>query len=503
MSIKPIKELTKNIFLLVLAGVGFFLRIFGLGMNYSFWTDENHVALFAEAILARGKPVLENGYRTGAYQGLMYWVSAASAKLWGLNEFGIRFPSVVFGVLTIIAIYLLGKELFNKKTALLAAFFLTFLKIEILMSRQARPYQALQFFFLLSAYFVFKIIDNKDFKIKNLLGFLFSGILACLMHGLGLAALFSGLVFLLLVNFDQNKRWLLPSLLAFLGSCLIFQELVFSYFAQLGQVNNLFYYRVFLAHNYFLFCLLAFLGSFLLIWRRNYRDLFLFAVFLGVQIIIDSFFLKQPFIRYFYPVLPFIILLTSYGLVEIIELVTPVLFSSQGRRFVSFRGIWISLLSAAFILLTFSFRDKFVFWPQQTYSLNEDMQEIPEVDWKKIYGLVAEKKKENPDLVLITNWNDLSLWYLGEGNLNFLLRSEKKEIDALSGAIIINSLGKFEKLLDENRNGIIVLDSWDDRVPAGIREYVHQNLKREYELDRLYPVQPRYWTVWVYSWGLD
>ena len=67
---------------------------------------------------------------------------------------------------------------------------------------------------------------------------------------------------------------------------------------------------------------------------------------------------------------------------------------------------------------------------------------------------------------------------------------------------IINSLDKFMNLLKTHKKGFFVLDSWDNIVPDDIREYCHKNLKRELEVDRLYPVQPRYWTVWVYSWGL-
>mgnify|MGYP001273077504 CR=1 FL=1 len=138
-------NLISSLLLAALLIIGFFYRIYGLNNNYSFWTDENHVAIFVRAILERGKPILLNGHTTGIYQWLQYWLSSISSKIFGLNEFAIRFPSIIFGVLTIWAIYLLGKELFNRNVGLLSAFFITFLKIEILWSRQSRPYQILQF----------------------------------------------------------------------------------------------------------------------------------------------------------------------------------------------------------------------------------------------------------------------------------------------------------------------------------------------------------------------
>jgi len=148
--------------------------------------------------------------------------------------------------------------------------------------------------------------------------------------------------------------------------------------------------------------------------------------------------------------------------------------------------------------------NKFTLFPKKVYSLNEDTQEIPEVDWKKVYSFVEEKLRENPEAILITNWNDLPVWYLGEGNLDYLIRKPGKmklERDPVSLAGYLDSLGEFEKMVKREKKGILVIDSWDDRVPNGIREYVKKNLKKEFEVDRLYPTQPRYWPVEVYSWG--
>jgi len=479
-----------KIILLFLILVGFFYRIYGLTNKYSFWSDESHVAIFARAISETGKPILRNGYHTGAYQWFLYWISAISVKVFGLNEFAARFPSIVFGVLSILVVYLLGKELFNKKVGLLAAFLTTFLKIEILWSRQARPYQVLQFFYLLGAYFIYKLGNNKELEIKNLLGFLISGALAFLTHGLGLVVLFNGLLFLLITSFTKFKKWFLAGLPVFLGGLFLLHQLVLKSFAQIGKANNLFYYRVFFTHNYLLLTILAGIGGLFLLTKKEHRKFLLFVIFLGMQSFIVSFLLGQAFIRYFYIVFPFIILLAIYGLISLAR-IPKQNFLKKGLLF---------LLSMTLILGT---KEKFAFWPQKTYSLNEDMQEVPEVDWKKIYQIVRKRLKVNPKAVLITNWNDLPVWYLGEGELDYLIRKDNRRVDPLSGAKFTNSLDKLKKLIKNEKSGLIVLDSWDDRVPDGVREYCHQNLKRELEVDRLYPIQPRYWTVWVYSWGLD
>ncbi|HUV47109.1 MAG TPA: glycosyltransferase family 39 protein [Candidatus Bathyarchaeia archaeon] len=481
----------------ILVLVGFIYRIVGLGSNFSFWTDEVHVAIFARAILERGRPVLANGYSTGVYQWLQYWLSATSAKIFGLSELGIRFPTVVFGTLTIVAIYLLGKELFDCQTALVAAAFTTFLRIEILWSRQARPYQALQFFYLLGAWFIFRLSQEERFNWKYFLGFLFSGALASLMHGLGLVVFGVGLTFLLVFRPRWlERKWVGFGLSLFSFFLLIFKSQIFSVASFLGKTDNLFYYRVFLWHNYRLLFFLAVMGFLFLVFRKKLNWQLPFS-FLIVQGIIISFFLNQPFTRYLYPIFPFFILFSAFGLTVGIRLVCE-----RIKRFLKYS--WLeSLAIFCLTLLIIVFGTKFAPFPQKSYSLNEDMQEIPEVDWNKVYGYMKEKLSQDESLKLVANWNDLTVWYLGEGKLNYLVRkpSENPQVeDSLSGAKIIYSLTELEETVTEGK-GLLIIDSWDNQVPEGVRGYVQTNLKREIILDRLYPFQPRYWSVEVFSWG--
>lgn len=481
-----------KIFLSLLLLLGFFFRIYGLRDNSSFWTDEGHVAIFVRVILERGRPILASGDSTGAYQWLQYWISAASARFFGLNEFAIRFPSVVFGALTIWAIYLLGKTMFNERTGIIAATLIAFLKIEILWSRQARPYQALQFFYLLGAYFLFRLARKDEFNYRYFLGFLISGVLATIMHSLGFGIFLYGFFYLIICHFSWVKKRLVklgPFSFLALGSVLIFWWGIRDFLNNYGESNNLFYYRVFLWHNYPLLVFLALVGMLSQIFkkRESWRIL---VVFLTIHFLVISFFIPQPFTRYFYIVFPYLILFAAAGLVDIasaISLKRTTIALAMMTIFIVFMG------------------NKFVFKLQKTYSLNEDMQELPEVDWKKIYSLVGEKLASNPDSILIANWNDTPVWFLGEGRLDYFLResdSTVKKKDGLSLATLVYSLDEFKRIVVDNRRGILVIDSWDNLVPDGVREYARDNLKKELEIDRVYPTQPRYWPVLVYSWGL-
>jgi len=476
--------------LIMLMLIGFFYRVYGLTDNHSFWTDENHVAIFARAILERGKPVLANDYSTGVYQWLQYWLSAISAKVFGLNEFGIRFPSIIFGVLTIWAVYLLGKELFSENVGLVAALFTVFLKIEILWSHQARPYQALQFFYLLSVYFVYKLAKEEKFNWHYFISFLAIGILASLMHGLGLVIFFVGFLYLLLLRFFWFKKWAGMGILITLPFGYYFWPQILAVASGFAQANNLFYYRVFLWHNYSLLVFLGLVGFLSCIFKKR-SSWQILVLFLAIQGMIASFFLTQPFVRYFYIVFPFLVLLSAVGLVEIAKII-----------FKKHQLLPLTVLALVIIAMG----HKFTLKPRRVYSLNEDMQEVPEVDWKKVYNFVGEKLNQDEDIILVTNWSDLPVWYLGEEELDYLIRkSGKVEVkkDPVSSATLIYSLGEFRDIIKTKKKGILVIDSWDDRVPEGIREYCRDDLNKELEIDRLYPIQPRYWPVEVYSWGLD
>lgn len=490
-----------QIVLVFLLLIGFLYRIQGLERNYSFWSDEEHVAIFARAILERGRPILANGYHTGLYQWLQYWLSAVSAKVFGLNEFAIRFPSVIFGVLTIWAIYLLGKELFNKNVGLAAAVLIAFLKIEILWSRQARPYQALQFFYLLGAYFIYKLAKEKKFNWRHFLGFLGCGVLASLMHGMGLVIFFVGFLYLLIFRFSWFKKtWTALGLVIPLIFSYIFRVQILATASQIGKINNLFYYRVFLWHNYSLLVFLALIG-FLYQFFKKKANWQVLVLFLAIQGIIASFFLGQPFVRYFYIVFPFLVLLSAVGLGVVSRYLSSLV---KLRKYPISNIQYLILFTLSFFIIAMG--NKFTLIPRKVYSLNEDMQEIPEVDWKIIYNFVGEKLSQDEDVILVTNWNDLPIWFLGEGELDYFIRTPgeiRVEKDPVSSAILIYSLEEFKDIIKTKKKGILIIDSWDDRVPVGIREYCRETLKKELEIDRLYPTQPRYWPVEIYSWGIE
>lgn len=509
--IRKRNNLLSSLILIALSVISFFWRFYALNLKYSFWNDEHQTAIFARAILDHGFPVLSNGYTPTIYLPFWYYLPALSMKFIGVSEMAARLPSVIFGSLTIWAVFLLGKQIFNKNVGLMSALLVTFLKIEILWSRQARPYQLVQLLYILAFYFFLRFLEKfdrlkeKNLSIRDLVWTIILSLLAAAVHPLGLLLFVYFGVYLVFFRWDIfreiyrkfNKIVLLLTvlfLLLLLWRLNIFVALRNFVYGGWGETirfyNCFYYYRVFLSHNYLLISLFSFLGLILALIKKIKINI-LFFVLLVIHIGFISFRLNQPFVRYLYPIFPFIIIFAVYGLWRAI--------------FKIFKKEKVALLFIILLLFSFMFFDsKFALKPQSVYSLNEDMQEIPEVDYQRIYGFVKGKLNEYPEAVYVSNWNDHAVWYLGEGNLDYLLRltSSSNQKDPLSGAVFVQNLEALKEIINKNQKGLILLESWESELPQGTKEYIKSNLKKELEVDRLYSVQPRLWPVEVYSWGI-
>ena len=55
---------------------------------------------------------------------LLYWINAASLKIFGMNEFAARFPSALCGLLTVLATYVICRRLYGRRAAIIAALIL-------------------------------------------------------------------------------------------------------------------------------------------------------------------------------------------------------------------------------------------------------------------------------------------------------------------------------------------------------------------------------------------
>ncbi len=152
--------------------------------------------------------------------------------------------------------------------------------------------------------------------------------------------------------------------------------------------------------------------------------------------------------------------------------------------------------------------NKFTLKPKLFYSLNFDMKEIPEIDYKGIYQVVKEKTADinKKDLAIVEIDADAPAWYLGEGINGFVPRFDARgSIDISRGYGQIRSLDEFKKVQKEHRFGFINLIEHNFRFyPEGLVDYVRSNLKLE-KKEQYASFSPdwNHWPVELYSWGFS
>ena len=102
-----------------IVAAGAYLRLAELGALGFRW-DEDLSGLAVRAILEHGIPELPSGmiYLRG---GIFSYLMAASAWLFGFNEFALRLPSALFGVALIVVAYLFAAALFGRRVGLITA----------------------------------------------------------------------------------------------------------------------------------------------------------------------------------------------------------------------------------------------------------------------------------------------------------------------------------------------------------------------------------------------
>lgn len=162
----------------------------------------------------------------------------------GKIEIMARLPAAVFGILSILMIYFLGKLLFSKREGLLAAVFVSFAPYFIYYSRFSRAYTAYAFFAMLSMFFFVKALHVNKCHLWTL--FIASTSLLIYTHYFSLVILPAYAVFVILMflwewrmekKFPRCIRLSKIYLPFFLSIVAIFLILVFLYYPDQGARN--------------------------------------------------------------------------------------------------------------------------------------------------------------------------------------------------------------------------------------------------------------------------
>lgn len=177
-----LKRRVYSILIILIIILGSILRLYKLGViPFGFFCDEASVGYNSYSLLSKGVdewgknwPIFFRAF--GEFKGpVMIYSTIPFVYFLGLNQFSVRLVSAIFGIATIIAIYLLGKQLFNRQTGILSAFFLAISPWHIHFSRVSlEGLTPFVFFTVLATYFWLKFIKDKKFGYLSILFFSFA-----------------------------------------------------------------------------------------------------------------------------------------------------------------------------------------------------------------------------------------------------------------------------------------------------------------------------------------
>jgi len=204
-----IKRRKNFILLLLIISLAFVLRFYKLGeVPYGFYQDESAIGFNAYSILETGHDEYGKSFPLyfksfGDYKLPIYIYSTAIAvKVFGLNEFAVRFPSALFGVLSVIALYLFTRELTKKSSiALVSSFLYSINPWSLHYNRATFEVSISLFLFLTGGYFLLKSFNKKN-------GLLFiSGVVTFItaLYTYNLTRLLAPLLFLLFVLWFRKE----------------------------------------------------------------------------------------------------------------------------------------------------------------------------------------------------------------------------------------------------------------------------------------------------------
>jgi hypothetical protein len=142
--------------LIILTLVGGFLRFFNLGFN-PLWLDEAVTLQFAQQTFGEYWHTVATG--TDFNPPLYIWLIHAVITF-GTSEVVLRVLSALCGTIAIPAIYLMGKEFWDKNVGIIAAALLTFSGMHISYSQEARAYSLFVVVIVLQIWLYWKAINT-------------------------------------------------------------------------------------------------------------------------------------------------------------------------------------------------------------------------------------------------------------------------------------------------------------------------------------------------------
>lgn len=157
----------ENYLLILMIGLGIVLRIYNIDAK-SLWVDEAQLYLISNGNYSE---IITNNAHFNSTPVLFPFI-VNTVLHFGNSEFLLRFPSFIFGVLCIPALYILSREFLTKFYSLSTTLLFTLSAKQIYYSQQVREYSLAMLLSLLLNYYYVKLIkkiNNIDLIITSIL----------------------------------------------------------------------------------------------------------------------------------------------------------------------------------------------------------------------------------------------------------------------------------------------------------------------------------------------
>lgn len=183
--------------LIGIVAIAALLRFWALGKD-SLWVDEVFSVNIAnggllDILRASSLRDPQNLYPPLYHLILHFWM-----LVFGQSEPALRSLSAVFGTITILVMYKVGSELFNRNTGLVASFLLTISPFAIYYSQEVRPYSLLMLLTLVSFLFFTRMLKPGPQRRADLLVYCSVNVLLVYTHPYALFVVGSEVLYLLI-----------------------------------------------------------------------------------------------------------------------------------------------------------------------------------------------------------------------------------------------------------------------------------------------------------------
>lgn len=440
----PYKRLSRdNIALFSIIILALILRVIYLGSK-SLWLDEATNILMAEKSISTwtfGEPPL-------------YYIVLHFTLAVGKSEIVVRFPSVVFGVLSVFIIYKIGIILYGEKEALVGAFLLSISQTAIQFSQDTKYYSLFIFLSLASVYFFLRMEEKPTNSNKVL--FLVFLTLAFYAHYFTVLLLFALIIFKIW-KYKNEKRNMkeIKSFFLLIGIFLLLIIPILSHFisqtmSRTGASNINFVYQTHLSINFmkeiFTYLLVNEFYGTESIHPYIILGLFLYGVYSSLEyheksIIFLTMWLFIPialaailtnivsnlYIRYIAFVLPALLLISSRGIVAIPDRVNH-LVRKAGFRSIKFNSFMIILILIIVVLSSYPILNSY--YKSQNY------------DWRGTAEFIEKNAENGSNIVLVPGYNS--------NPFNYYYKSKNK-----TNVIEYSTFDEFVKLSNQNNTYLV------------------------------------------------